>query len=210
MSSARGTAPAVFSAARQGNFAAIRAYAAVGNSVNVCDAHGNSLLAVFLDAYEAQCAARDEPLLPAHPEWDYEFSFVPETHKTPLEARQDGIFAQLEWFLAQGADLNLCDLSACGAVETPLFVAVQFADYYLLEYLLKHGADPRVRLSDSTFPWETEETYLTDHVDVLLMDARGARTEYLYRLGALLERFGAPSRRLTPFRASLPDACETS
>lgn len=207
MSGARGTEPAVFSAARQGDFAAIRAYAAVGNSVNVCDAHGNSLLAVFLDACEAQCAARDEPLLTLHPEWDYEFSFVPETDKTPLEARQDGIFAQLEWFLAQGADLDLCDLSACGAVETPLFVAVQFADYYLLEYLLKHGADPRVRLSDSTFPWATEEFYLTDHVDVLLMEARGARTEYLYRLGALLERFGAPSRRLTPFRASLPEDC---
>ena len=60
------------------------------------------------------------------------------------------MFAQLEWFLAQSAEPNLCELSACGMAETPLFAAVHFTNYYLAEYLLKHGAGTHVRLSGDT------------------------------------------------------------
>ena len=60
---------------------------------------------------------------------------------------------------------------------------------YLTEYLLKHGAVPKVRLFDE---WSVrqDETFLADHMSSLLEDARGKRARNAEAIDKLLSDYG--------------------
>lgn len=184
----------VFDFAAEYNFDAIKEYVGAGNPINVCDGDGNSLLTAFLAGYveHGDITEDQEELRKEDPEGDYGLwiSFLSTKHKTPLAQRSSKIVEQLEWFLNQGASLDLCDLSKCGMVDTPLVVAVHDEDYYLTEYLLEHGADPKVWLFDDRDPGEQYETYLIDHMDISLLDSKGERFGNLCKIAALLVGHG--------------------
>ena len=107
----------------------------------------------------------------------------------PLEKRKSGILPQLDFFFEHGVDVNLCGLPKDGSVMTPLAIAVCDEDYYLTEYLLKHGAVPKVRLFDE---WSVrqDETFLADHMSSLLEDARGERARNAEAIDKLLSDYG--------------------
>lgn len=187
----------IFESAREYDFEAIRKYRDGGNSINICDKNGNSLFADFLTGYcnygDGDTIDDREALLEIHEEDDYDFwdSYLSEKLKTPLKERQDGvIIEQMDWFLANGADINLCDLSKTGMVKTPIAVAVCNEDYYLAEYLLEHGADPKVWLFSDFRPWLTYETWLMEDIDIKMMDSKGEQFQNLLHIAALLAHYG--------------------
>lgn len=114
-----------------------------------------------------------------------------EKKKTPLDGRNGGeIVKQLEWFLSNGVDINLCDLSKLGMVDTPLSVAVCDEDYYLTKFLLEHGANPKVWLFSERHPWENYEDWLIEHMDVKMMDSKGEQFENELHIAAILAHYG--------------------
>ena len=185
----------IFQLASEYNFDAVFEYYNSGNSINICDEDGDSLFAAFLKGYACygDIVEDEEKLLKAHDEYDYEFwdSFLSEKKKTPLADRNSGeIVKQIEWFLSNGADINLCDLSKSGMVDTPLSVAVCDEDYYLTEFLLDRGANPRVWLFSDHHPWENYEDWLIEHMDVRMMDSKGEQFENELHIAATLAHYG--------------------
>ena len=185
----------IFQLASEYNFDAVFDYHNNGNSINICDEDGNSLFATFLSGYACygDIVEDEEELLKTHDECDYEFwdSFLSEKKKTPLDGRNGGeIVKQLEWFLSNGVDINLCDLSKSGMVDTPLSVAVCDEDYYLTKFLLEHGANPKVWLFSERHPWENYEEWLIEHMDVKMMDSKGEQFENELHIAAILAHYG--------------------
>ena len=88
-----------------------------------------------------------------------------------------------------GAAANLCEIVE-DAAETPLSVAVQFEDYFMVEYLLARGADPKTWLSEEGQYYGDHETWLIDHIDEVICDYNGDRGTNVYNIGVLLCRSG--------------------
>jgi hypothetical protein len=186
----------IFQLASEYNFEAVKEYIAMGNPINICDERGDSLFAEFIDGY-VNCGdvveGEEEQLLHEHDEFDYDFwdGFLSTKLKTPLMERNEGAIArQIEWFLAQGADINYCELSKHGLLNTPLSIAVQDEDYFLAKFLLEHGADPKVWLFSDDRTRLKYENYLIEHMDFVLMEANGERADNALRIAALLARYG--------------------
>ena len=183
----------IFEQAANYDFDAIKEYFESGHSINICDESGSSLFAAFIDGYSRHGDNEDElEKLKEHDLNDkFWYHYLTEKQKTPLQERNGGkIVEQLDWFLQHGADINLNDLTKSGDVETPLSFAIRDEDFYLAEYLLEHGADPKVWLSDERFPWEEHEDYLIEHMDVMMFDSSGERFENELRIAALLAHYG--------------------
>ena len=185
----------IFELAAKYDFEAVKEWSENGNPINICDDGGNSLLTAFLDGYArfGDKVEDEEELLKVHDETDYEFweGFLPGKNKTPLNERNGGtIVKQLEWFLSNGADLNLLDLSKDGSADTPLSITVSAEDYYLVEYLLEHGADPKVWLSVNERGDNEYEIFLIEDMDVHMMYSHGELFDNQLKIAALLARYG--------------------
>ena len=74
----------------------------------------------------------------------------------PLDKRQSGILEQMEWMLAQGANVN------DGGEWLPLMLAVGNLDVAMTEYLLNHGADPHYAGEDDGIPYGCGNYYIDD------------------------------------------------
>ncbi len=185
----------IFNRAAEYDFAAIQAYVNEGNDINICDQSGFSLFTVFLTGYYHH----DGDLTPVEKEMmesedavadEYWDSCLLLRDTMPLEERSSGIAGQLEFFVRHGVDVNLCILINSGWVETPLVVAVTNEDWYMTEFLLKHGADPKIWLYNDEPRLTPYEDWLIDHMDVMLMNSRGEKAENEVRIAALLARYG--------------------
>ena len=182
----------LFNRAFEYDFQAIVDYVKLGGDLNVINGDGESLFCVFLDGYtnEGDTSPEEQRELESHSD-DYDFweSHLDARLTIPLEKRKSGILPQLDFFFEHGVDVNLCGLPKDGSVMTPLAIAVCDEDYYLTEYLLKHGAVPKVRLFDE---WSVrqDETFLADHMSSLLEDARGERARNAEAIDKLLSDYG--------------------
>lgn len=181
----------IFEAAANYDFSAIRAYVEGGNSLNICNDKGHSLLACFIDGYYDHEDENPEELAlyDIHDESDYDFwdSYVFKIQRTPLEARLSGILEKLDYLFAWGVDPNLCVL-VDGMTETALMHAVCRHDYYLTKYLLEHGADPGVWLFTKEY-YETRdrEYWLMDELDISIMNGdKGDAAAVTLRVAQLL------------------------
>jgi hypothetical protein len=185
----------IFEAAAIFDFEVIRTYAEDGNSLNICNNKGHSLLTCFIDGYYTHGDADPEELAlyDLHDEFDYDFwdAYVFKIQRTPLEARSSGILEKLEFVFTQGVNPNLCVMVG-GATETALMHAVCRHDYYLCKYLLEHGADPGVWL----FPKEDyekrdREYWLMDELDISIMNGdKGEAAAVTLQVAQLLWEYG--------------------
>ena len=182
----------LFNHAFEYDFQAIVEYVNHGGNLNIMNDDGESLFCVFLEGYtnEGDTSPEEQRELESHSD-DYDFweSHLDARLIIPLEKRKSGILSQLDFFFEHGVDVNLCGLPKDGSVMTPLAIAVCDEDYYLTEYLLKHGAVPKVRLFDE---WSVrqDETFLADHMSSLLEDARGERARNAEAIDKLLSDYG--------------------
>ncbi len=186
---------AIFKAAINYNYEAIRAFVAGGGDLNICNDRGHSLLACFVEGYYYYEDEDPEELAlwDLHDEGDYDFwdEYVHKYQRTPLEDRPSNILEKLEYLFAHGVDPNLC-IMVNGSTETALMHSVCRHDYYMTKYLLEHGADPGVRL----FPkpdYETRdrEYWLMDELDVSIMNGdKGDRANLTLNVAHLLWEYG--------------------
>ena len=172
-------------------------YIREGNEINILNDEGISLLCAVVRSYFRfidQCYTPEEQqainALNESTEDDFWDSFLPEERKKPLCDRNIDIQNLLEFMFAHGADPNLVQRVG-GFAATPLMIAVCHLDHELTAYLLKHQADPGVRLcSDSTLI-NGKDYWLMDEMDMLLMhDTRGERALAAARIAGLLYRYG--------------------
>lgn len=186
---------AIFEAAARYDFEAIHAYAEDGGNLNICNDKGHSLLTCFVDGYYAYEDNDPEELAlyEIHDECDDDFwdSYVCKIQRTPLEARASGILEKLEYFFAHGADPNLCVI-VDGLTETALMRSVCRRDYYLTRYLLEHGADPGVWLSEKPdYETRDREYWLMDELDISIMNGdKGDAAAVTLRVAQLLWEYG--------------------
>lgn len=188
----------IFEKARDYNFEAIKNYIEQGGNINICNEDGISLFACFIEGYLMEVHACEEEskkeLFESHDECDYDFwdSYIYDYQITTLENRNHSILNELNYLLSCGADLNLCKLIN-GMTETPLYYALIFEDYYLLEYLLEHGADPGVWISDegeNLYKWD-KEYFLIEHLDILILNGRkGSSEQNILNMAQLLWQHG--------------------
>ena len=183
----------IFELAEDYDFDAVKRYIEQGGAVNICNEKGVSLIACFIEGYLMEAyhcdIVENRSKLTAYDEndefWD---SYIDEYQITPLEKRKHNIREELDYLLACGADLNLCKLVK-GLTETPLFYALIYEDYYVLKYLLEHGADPGIWLSDEfdTADENDRDFWLLEHADVMILDGRrGAAKQNILNMAQLL------------------------
>ena len=190
----------IFELARAYDFDGVKRYVEQGSEINICNKEGNSLFAEFIAGYtefgdmmetEADIQKTDHTDDYLNPE-----NYLSKKQKTSLKERNSDIIGQINWFLDHGADIDLCTLTDYDSmVCTPLAVAVMDEDYFLTEFLLEKGADPKVRLFMEE-EWEKEfrsyhyEDFLIEHMDVIMIDAKGERWQNAFNIACLLARFG--------------------
>jgi len=174
---------AVFNAAEEYDFFALREHALSGGDINITDTDGISLFARFLYGYYTA----GEPAATEPDENSFE-TFLSDELRKPLDKR-GGILEKVDWFFEMGADADLCEIVE-DAAETPLSVAVQFEDYFMVEYLLSRGADPKTWLTEEGQYYADHETWLIDHIDEVICDYQGDRGTNVYNIGVLLCRHG--------------------
>lgn len=130
-------------------FDEIKAYADSGKDMNQFHSK-EAVLFLFLDSYYQ------------HDVYDYEDATTVEI-TLPLDKRPSGVLAQMEWLLAQGANINTC------GEWLPLMLAVGNLDVAMTEYLLAHGADPHYANEDDRIPYGCGNYYI-DSLDIATRD----------------------------------------
>ena len=114
-----------------------------GQNINAHDDYfRNSILSAWLDGYyHKKDQDFEETIYRTLNSYSYG-DFPPDIICIPLEHRKDGLLEAIEWMLENGLNLNDGYSNDHVIEETPLSVAIENMDYYLTEYLLKHGAGP--------------------------------------------------------------------
>ena len=184
----------VFKAAQNYKFDEIVTYKESGGNLNICNENGYSLLEEFLKAYYEYGdlpSDKEIALMDIYPNEfdDFWCSYIFKNQKKPLKERQSGIINQLDWFFGCGTDVNLCQFFE-GMTMTPLAIAVREEDYFLTEYLLQHGADPKVWLFEEEKLESDYGFWLMEHIDVLLTEVRGERKANCIDIARLLAFYG--------------------
>ena len=159
----------VIHAAEHYDFDTIKKFLENGNNVNQLSSYGSSLFTLFVSGYY------DSLEYPQNNESE-EF-FHPEV-LLPLSERKDPIEEQLLYLLSKGADPNLIQLND-GDSELALQYAVANLDIPMIEFLLKHGEDPKIWISidekeDARYPYSTCNM---DDLDIALMNGAYRRKE---------------------------------
>ena len=158
----------IFQAADTHKFSAIKRYVDNGGDINICSKHGLSLLTLFVGSYEPEYTREEDELTKPISEDDDFFwgGFVPSCLLTPLQDRKSGIYKKLEYFFENGADPNRY-VRVDGFAKTALMIAVIRHDYYLVKYLLEHGADPTIHAYSA---YRDKDYSMFEHMDSLTFD----------------------------------------
>lgn len=166
----------IFQAARKLDFPKIRRYVLDGGDVNIFDKNGRSLITVLIENYlvkwqeyysDAEKELIDE--MNENKKEDFLDGYLCEELRKPLDERVIDIKSELDFLIDHHADLNIGKDDGDGDIETPLMMTVGNLDYYMTEYLIEKGANPRVKLSDeetSNSIHEGIDYYLMEQVDI--------------------------------------------
>lgn len=187
----------IFEESKNYNFDEVKKYILDGGDINVCNEEGHSILTCFINGYYRFgefLTPEEERLLKEHEDDDeYTSAFLPAVLKTPLNERKNDIFNQIEYLFNHRADPNLC-IMVDGWTETALMNAVSHLDFYLVKYLLEHGADPGVWLFDDHkfIDKEDKEYWLIEEMDYAIFsgDARGECEKLVRDIAGLLKEYG--------------------
>ena len=172
-------------------FTEIKAMTEKGESINQLTKDGCSLFTAFLEGcYGSLFKYGDsrKKILPG--EYDGRGS-LSKYQMEPLEKRNGNIIAILEWFIEHNVDLNLVDPENDNC-KTPLSLTLNYEDYYMMKYLLEHGADPKVWYTPVSERHGEFEMELIHSLDCYMSEASGNVYRNEKRLVWLLMDYGMP------------------
>ena len=192
----------LFDKASAYDFDAVKDYLESGGDIEVYDGGGNSLLSALLEAYYRLVYFEDPDeakFIEEHEDDEEYYNHVNKYSKMPLEERPHAIKEQIDYLMKKGISLNAVgweeaeeDWEEPPSVETPLYHAVTASDYCMTEYLLKNGADPRLKLySDAYYDKYGYTDCLLDFLDLYIVDGdRGDAATNDLEIAALLMHYG--------------------
>lgn len=178
------------------DFDYIKKLADAGKSINQLTKDGCSLFTAFLNGYYEDIIEDEEEKAVRTVDSEYGYDRIGSLNKyqeQSLDERKDGILSKLEWFMSHEVNLNLVDAEQDNC-ETALSLVEWYEDYYMMKYLLEHGADPKTwyTAKSERFGNQDFEHELIDSLDCAMQDTCGNYLRNQKRIAWLLMDYGMP------------------